>query len=611
MCGIAGCVVAAGAAPDDSRLQRMSAALIHRGPDGQHVRTIGSVGLVAARLAIVGVGPAGDQPLSDAAGTTWLAYNGEIFNHADLRRSLPDRGWHGGSDTETLVEVLADRGERALPQLNGLFAFAALDLRANRLLLVRDRFGVKPLYLAREGDSWWFASEIGALLAAGLPRRVNRDALAHQLARGWLNGSATLIDGVSRVLPGTLVEIDVTTGAAAQRTWYQPGEEVSAANAAELAGLPREALIDRLDERLGRAVQRRLMADQPVATMCSGGIDSSLVTHFAAREQPRTAAFNVAITDQPSADESRYAARVAQALGIELHTTAMDGATWRAGLIKAVRHCEYPLTHENSVPMADMARDARAAGFKVLLSGEAADELFGGYPWFDQWRTPPTARARMRALLAGGRRGAVPGVGGAGDRAPGPLDDPPPGPYPPADAFEHDARAAAAAVYRDHPPATAALEARLLSDLSVYLPHILNRQDKNTMQSSIETRVPFLDVDVVAYALNLPLAARATPARKGVLRELALRHLPREIVERPKIGFGFDAAAYLTSAADPDFLADGSLRETLAIDRRQWRQSLSTLAGRWAVYLWTGEIWCRAFLEGHSDASIDAALWRE
>ena len=606
MCGIAGCVAAAGAVPEDSPLERMSAALIHRGPDGQAIRKIGRVGLVATRLAIVGTGPSGDQPLTDAGGTTWLAYNGEIFNHAELRDELGPVRWCGGSDTETLVELLAARGEAALPRLNGLFAFAALDLRAKRLSLVRDRFGVKPLYIARHADTWWFASEIGALIAAGVPARINSEALAHHLARGWVNGRSTLVDGISRVLPGTLVAIDLATGSATERSWYRPGEEVSGVRADELAQLPRAALIDELEVTLRRAVRRRLMADQPVATMCSGGIDSSLVTHFAAAEQPRTAAFNVAITDQPEADENRYAAMVADALGIELHTTAMTAATWRAGLVSAVRHTEYPLTHENSVPMAQMAADARAAGYKVLLSGEAADELFAGYPWFDQWRTKPTLPDRARELVRGVRRRGAAG----GMTAAGPLDDPEPGPFADADAFEHTARADAAVAYAHHPGETGAFEARLLSDLSIYLPHILNRQDKNTMQSSIETRVPFLDVDVIAYALNLPIAARTLPGRKGILRDLALRHLPRETIERPKYGFGFDVAGYLQPTADPRFLADGLLREMLALDRDSWTESLSALEGRWALYLWTGEIWCRQFLEGQSDATIEDALWQ-
>jgi asparagine synthase (glutamine-hydrolysing) len=605
MCGIAGCVAPAGATPDRSRLERMSAALIHRGPDGQAIRTIGPVGLVATRLAIVGVGPAGDQPLCDTAGTTWLAYNGEIFNHAELRDELGDVRWRGGSDTETLVEVLAARGESALPRLNGLFAFAALDLRANRLSLVRDRFGVKPLYLARQGDEWWFASEIGALMAAGLPPRINHEALSHHLARGWVNGPATLLEGISRVLPGTLVAIDLATGSATERRWYRPGQEVSTARAGELSRLPRAALIDELEGTLRRAVRRRLMSDQPIATMCSGGIDSSLVTHLAAAEQPGTAAFNVAVTDQPDADESRYAATVAETLGIELHTTTMDAASWRAGLVSAVRHAEYPLTHENSVPMAQMAAAARTAGFKVLLSGEAADELFAGYPWFDEWRMRPALPRRARELLRRLRHGGVAG----GLTGTGPLDDPEPGPFAAADAFEHSTRADALAAYAHHPGATGAFEARLLADLSLYLPHILNRQDKNTMQSSIETRVPFLDVDMIAYALNLPIEARTLPGRKGVLRELALRHLPREIVERPKIGFGFNAAAYLKPAADPQFLTDGILRETLAVDRESWTESLTALEGRWALYLWTGEIWCRQFLDGQTDAAIDEALW--
>jgi asparagine synthetase B (glutamine-hydrolysing) len=154
------------------------------------------------------------------------------------------------------------------------------------------------------------------------------------------------------------------------------------------------------------------------------------------------------------------------------------------------------------------------------------------------------------------------------------------------------------------------LEAALLGDLGTYLPHLLNRQDKNTMQHSIETRVPFLDPDVVALALDLPLEARATPERKGVLRDLARIHLPRGVANRTKLGFGFDVRRYLRGAARPEFLADGRLRETLGVPAEEWSAAVADLSSAHALRLWTGEVWCRLFLEGEDDAAVEAALWR-
>ncbi|MDQ6915981.1 MAG: asparagine synthase-related protein, partial [Actinomycetota bacterium] len=173
-----------------------------------------------------------------------------------------------------------------------------------------------------------------------------------------------------------------------------------------------------------------------------------------------------------------------------------------------------------------------------------------------------------------------------------------------------DVAARAAAACSHHSDARAALEAGLLGDLRLYLPHLLNRQDKNTMQESVETRVPFLDPGVVALALNLPIEARVLPLRKGVLRDLGRRHLPRAVAARAKVGFGFDVRRYLAPAARPEFLADGLLREVLGFAAPEWAAATAGLAHDQALRVWTGEAWCRLFLAGQSVADVEAALWR-
>src|SRR4051812_37293211 len=264
MCGIAGCVVAPGGVPDRAALGRMAVALRHRGPDDSGMEVLGNAGLVSTRLAIVDPSPAGhepmadasgrwwlsyngevfnhlelrrrlgsaprppagQEPMADASGRWWLSYNGEVFNHLELRRRLPGRDWRGGSDTETLVNALAEWGDDAPRRCNGFFAFAAFDSEAQRLLLVRDRFGVKPLYWARHGGTLWFASEIAALLAAGLPRRLDRDALAYALLYGWSSGAVTPVEGIQRVLPGTMLDVDLETLEVGERRWYDPADDV-------------------------------------------------------------------------------------------------------------------------------------------------------------------------------------------------------------------------------------------------------------------------------------------------------------------------------------------------------------------------------------------------
>jgi asparagine synthase (glutamine-hydrolysing) len=622
VCGIAGCIAAPGARPDRDVLERMVGALRHRGPDDRGVEVVGQVGLGVARLAIVDPSPAGHQPMRGDSGEWWLAYNGEVFNHPDLRRALGAREWRGGSDTETVLAALEAWGEDALGRCNGLFAWAALDGAGRRVLLARDRFGVKPLYMARHAGAVWFASEVRALLAAGVPARPRTDVLAHAVAYGWAECAATPLEGIHRVAPGTLVEVRLDDLSAAVHGWYDPADAVDPDRAAALAAAPRERQAAALEEELRASVRRRLMADVPVGTMCSGGLDSSLVAAFAREEHPRIVAYNASVADQPAADEGPWAARVARALGVELRTARLTGAEWRAGLVAAVAHNEFPLIHESSVPMAMIAGLARGDGVKVLLSGEGADELFAGYDFLHaaEYRglLPPAARARQRLELVRARADALRRRGGRGlwrgvrrrlERpAENRLTRPPAAPA--AAEWAADVAARAAAACSHHSGARAALEAGLLGDLRLYLPHLLNRQDKNTMQESVETRVPFLDPGVVALALNLPIEARVLPLRKGVLRDLGRAHLPRAVARRAKVGFGFDVRRYLEPAARPEFLGAGVLREVLGFARDEWAGATTGLAPDQTLRAWTGEVWCRLFLEGRSVAEVEAELWR-
>ncbi len=602
MCGIAGCVVAGGSSPDEAVLRRMAAALAHRGPDDSGVIVQDNVGLVHTRLAIVDPSPAGRQPMRGPGGW-WLAYNGEAFNHRELREEFGQgTAWRGDSDTETVLRLLERDGvHRAVPKLNGLFAFAALDTGEQRLWLVRDRFGIKPLYVARHAGTVWFASEIGALLAAGIPREPDRDVLGQALARGWSNGPWTPVAGVTRVMPGTHLCIDLESGDFAERRWYDPLDAIDAGAAPDAGAL---------EDALRASVARRLMSDVPLGTMCSGGLDSSLITAWAteAADVP-VHAYNAAVVDQPEYDEGGWARRVADHLGVQLHTVELSAASWRSDLVGVVQHIEYPLTHESSVPMMQIAALARSHGVKVLLSGEGADELFGGYSWLHvEDAADFAARARRGESLARAAYRFAQRRLGVGRQA---LREPLRGPSDRAWEWERDALARARSAYEGDRGPRRRLEAGLAWDLATYLPHLLNRQDKSTMQCGIETRVPFLDPAVVALALSMPLERRIEPERKAPLRAMARRLLPDGVAGRPKVGFGFDVDRYLgDGAVQPEFLAGGRLREVLGIaSRDEWRAGVAAAAGQPALLLWTAEIWCRLFVDGDSAEQVEDALW--
>jgi asparagine synthase (glutamine-hydrolysing) len=618
MCGIAGCVAPAGEAPDRGALERMGAALAHRGPDDQGIAVEGSVGLVNRRLAIVDPTPAGHQPMRHGGGRWWLTYNGEVFNHRELRGELEPVPWASHADTESVLEALARWGEGALPRFNGRFGLAALDLDRRRLLLARDRWGVKPLYWARHAGAVWFASEMSALFAAGVPRRALPDVLAHAVVHGWANGEATPLEGIRRVLPGALVSVDLDTLETAERPWFEPAQLVDPERLAALAGESRPAITDMVEGELRRSVARRLMSDVPVGTFLSGGIDSSLVTAFTREEMPGVVAFNASVTDQPAEDEHPFATRVADHLGVELRTVRMSAETWRADFVEAVRHNEYPLMHESSIPMFQIAALARRGGVKVLLSGEGADELFGGYGFLHAGlyrdylranrRWGALARLAIDKLRRDGPLALLRSRRGAAAAEPPPVV--PPEGSASSVAFDREAAERAHAAYASHAPERRALEAELLRELSTYLPHLLNRQDKNTMQASIETRVPFLDPHLAALALCLPLEARMEPTRKGVLRDIADRHLPLEVARRRKRGFGFDVRSYIEPRARPEFLLDGALRDLLEVDRTRWAEAtVPARSSAQALRLWSGEVWCRAVLDGQRPDAVAEALW--
>ena len=599
MCGIAGCVMPPGVQPDRRALERMSRVLEHRGPDGDGIEVVGGVGLVHRRLAIVDPSPAGAQPMRGDDGW-WLTYNGEVFNHAALRDELPGR-WRGGSDTETVLRALECWGDEALPRLNGLFAFAAVDARRGELLLVRDRLGVKPLYVARHAGGLWFASELRALLVAGVPARPRRDVIRHAVVPGWVGGELTPLEGIDRLPPGTLMRIGLETLEVRRRRWWRPRDVVDPERGAELAALPRARQAEAVEEALRTSVRRRLMADVPVGTLCSGGIDSSLITLLAAEEQPGLVALNAAVVDQPDADEGPWARTVAARIGAELHTVEVTARSFRAGFVRTVDHHEYPLIHPGSVPMVELAALARANGVKVLLSGEGADELFGGYDW--------TSAGAVRLFGARRRPLRVPRALAAWARAAARerrADGPPDAVARQEAAVRADARAA----YGHHRGLRRHIEADLAAEVELYLIHLLTRQDKCTMAASVETRVPFLDPDLVGLALNLPLEARVEPQRKGVLRDVARRLVGDDVADRPKLGFGFRTRPAIEEGADPAFLLEGRLREVLETPREEWREGVAAMPEPWALAVWSAEVWCRLVLDGTPRDEVEDALWR-
>jgi asparagine synthase (glutamine-hydrolysing) len=552
MCGIAG-VFLRERACDEGLLTAMRDTLVHRGPDDGGNYVEGPLGLGHRRLSIIDLG-GGHQPMFTEDGRFVVIYNGEIYNYQELRRELEAAGAHfrTHSDTEVILHLHAREGDAGILKLNGIFAYALWDKLTKRLLLVRDRAGIKPLYYAQSAAGVAFASEIKALFKSGvIAPQLAAEHVAEYLLFRQVAGPANLFAGVHVVPPGHTMEI--TEGRAAEPRRYWSVEDAPAPFSGEFSDA-----VDALDAALNRAVARQLMADVPLGTFCSGGIDSSLTSAIAARHSQRAInTFSVGF-HEAAYDESAYAREAAAACGSRHHELRIDEREYADLLPKLVWHHDLPLNFANSVHIYAVSRLARQH-VTVVLTGEGADELFGGYPRYyiprlleSVRRVPALLRTPAFALLARAPDSRLRKLAHFARQS---FDDVLLYNCTGTDPAQVQAvvRGKADFAYRKGILERAAargldrVSTLATLDFQTYLVSILNRQDKMSMATSIEARVPFLDNEIIDFARSLPLSFKQTfRHRKRVLKAVALRYLPESIVHRRKSGFGVPLAPWFS-----------------------------------------------------------------
>jgi len=603
----------------------MAGCLRHRGPDAGGVWADGPVGLAHRRLAVLGLGPTGDQPMHSSSGRHVLVYNGELYNHLELRTELERAGraptWRGSSDTETLLACIEAWGVVAtLPRTVGMFALAVWDRESRRLTLARDRLGEKPLVWAPHAGGLLFASQPSALrVVPGFHPSIDRDALADLLRYAQVPGERTIHREVQQLLPGALLEAEVDadgrlTGAPRIRTWWSFDEVARAGLADPLSG-DDGALVDAVGDVVDTAVRSQMLSDVPLGAFLSGGIDSSLIVATMQRRSTRPIrTFTIGFAEREF-DESPHARAVARHLGTdhaELIVTPEDALA----VIPQIPHIyDEPFADSSQIPTVLVSRLARSS-VTVALSGDGGDELFGGYDRYlraDQVaRIPrPVALAAAAAFGVMGRsrqRSAALALG----RGPAPMVRRLLSANPEADHLVLGADAAGnLARFLTAWEATAGLGPRaarfMALDTTGYLPDdILHKVDRAAMSVSLETRVPLLDHRVVATAWRLPMHARMRGGTgKWVLRELLARDVPRELFERPKTGFGIPLGRWLRGplrAWAEDLLAPGPLRAEGLLDVTRVRSLWSShLSGRWdAGY----DLWPILMFRAWSDAQL-------
>jgi asparagine synthase (glutamine-hydrolysing) len=626
MCGLVGFLRAKGPARDgDAALLRaMAGQVAHRGPDDEGVWTGEGVGFGHRRLSVIDTSSAGHQPMTRGRWT--IVLNGEIYNYLDLRAELEAKGhsFTTRSDTEVLLVALSVWGLDAISRLNGMFTFALWDAERRELLIARDRIGKKPLYYAEVGGDLVFGSEIKAVLQwPGLERAPDLRAIHHYLSMQYVPSPFTAFKGVHSLPPGHLAVCRPGERIQPVRYWDIPSPNAARLRDGDLAG--------ELRELLSRAVKRRLVADVPVGAFLSGGVDSSSVTALMAQEAGgRIKTFSIGF-ESAAFDERKYARMVAERYATDHHEEVIsEDAT--AILPQIVWHYGQPFADPSAIPTYYLSRLARRH-VTVALSGDGGDEFFLGYDRYEACR---------RLAWVDGVPAPVRGLFGLGAAAiPGPLSDVKyfrtakrlfrqwsssrGRRYEPAMMYflAADKQQAYGDLMRPHlehdsmdmlspwlDAGRGLVEGAAYADQHSYLPDdILVKVDVASMAFGLEARAPLLDVEVMEWAARLPTDIKAPNGRlKGLLKDAVAPLLPREIIDRPKMGFGVPIEEWLrdgfaTYARDVLTSAEAKKRQLF---RPEFTQQLleEHVSGRrlhhtrlWAMLML--ELWFVMWIDGH------------
>lgn len=638
MCGISGLAVPQRRSSDVDLdvVERMNASLTHRGPDDSGIFVDGNVALANRRLSIVDV-PGGHQPMTSADGTLTVTYNGEIYNAPALRRELEARGrrYRTNCDTEAVLQVYAEHGNDAVHRLRGCYAFALWDRHSRELTLVRDRLGVKPLYYVHAGDGTLaFASEIKALTAGGLVRaEPDYAALVEYLTNGATYGEETIFAGVRRLLPGQLLvwrDGDVRI----ERYWdVDP-------SLADSAGRDHEGPVQEWSALFRESVELRLMADVPIGLLLSGGIDSSAIGAVMTElTGGPVKTFSIGFPEEEGNElgEARLVARHLRSDHRELTVTAED---FFDAMPRLAWHADEPMGHPASVPLA-LVSGLAARDVKAVLCGEGGDETLAGYARYRttlhnlalgrryERLTPAALRSRVargvdalpqtsrhaqrlertflrrRADLRSlyfdnfavfGRRARRDLLTAETAARAGEVD-------PHAEAERYFAAAEGADL----------LERMLYADQKTYLQALLMKQDTMSMSASLESRVPFLDHELVELGARLPadLKLHRGWTTKYVLRQSMKGRLPESVLSRPKRGFPVPVDSWLRGAfrqsLDEYVLSDRAhdrgLFERAALERLVREHDAGARHGHRLWALIALELWARCFLDGEEPRS--------
>lgn len=642
MCGIAGVIqFGRDARVNPATVQRMCAVMFHRGPDDDGFYVSGPVGLGMRRLSIVDLAR-GHQPISNENETAWIVFNGEIYNHAELREQLQARGhrYRTNSDTETIVHLYEEYGRDCVRHLRGMFAFAIWDVKKQRLFIARDRLGIKPLYYRLTPESLAFGSEIKVVLADGTHPKFNRRVLPEYLAFGYVSGNQTFYDGIVKLMPGHTMEVSLDGRVNIEPYWDLPVTVEDSAH-------DETYYIEKYRDLLEQAVNSHLMSDVPLGVFLSGGIDSSAVAALMTKlRRAPVETFSVGYAED-TYSELPYARMVAEHLKSVHHEVLVSREQFFEALPQLIWHEDEPIAWPSSVPLYFVARLARER-VKVVLTGEGSDETLGGYARYAFTIKNASLDRYYRGLVPGAVRGQIRDaiqnsswISAALRRklAHTPLardgnswasmyfdnflcafSEQEQRPLL-ADEIAAEVKAGAAyessLEYWDRSSGDM-LHRLLYTDIKTYLVELLMKQDNMSMAASIESRVPFLDHVLVEFATNIPHKFQLQGlSGKRILKKAVQDLLPHEILYRKKLGFPTPWSRWLKGPQLQEIRS--LLLEPRSMDRKLFkRAAIERLfdehkAGHIDHYdrIWrllNLELWHRVCIEGESRDMASLAL---
>lgn len=585
MCGICGVAFNDPTrAPDRAQVDTMRDRIAHRGPDDAGTFVAPGIALGSRRLAVLDLSPRGHMPMSSPDGRYHIAYNGEVYNYRTLRREMESRGhrFRTDTDTEVVLALYIEEGERSLQRFNGMFAFTIWDEGERTLFLARDRLGVKPLYYAQRPEGLYFASEEKALFAAGVPASFNHETWDELLCFRYVAGEDTPFVGVQRLLPGYC--LTWRSGHFSIRRWWSLAERVREQRD-ELMTRGMDDAAEWFGATFDDAIALRRISDVPLGVLLSGGLDSgSVAASLALQAGSGVATFTVRFPE-PTHDEGPAARLVAEKWNLDAHELYVDSNDLLPLLERASWLNDEPLAHGNDLYLLAISEYAKPK-VTVLLSGEGADETLGGYVRYRPLAFPSLLAAgcavapvlglplrlshrgrKLHRFLSLGRTDDIV-LHNACDLLPSELTflaRPPRTTF----AFRETMLREAMGLFPNEP-----LRQAMYSDQHTFLCSILDRNDRMTMGASIECRVPFLDFRLVEALAALPSRALISGRQsKALLRRSVARRLPESVQSRPKWGFGVPWSRYFR--AQPDFqavlrdLPDSPLVREGPFDRRR------------------------------------------